>query len=277
MRAEGKTVLITGAARGVGWGIARAFGRAGAAVCITDINETELARAESDLRGDGSQVLVLPLDVADLAAFRATVAAVVRQWGRLDVLVHNAIYMPLITFAETLPETWWQQIQVGLGGLFNGTRAVWEVMQAQGGGHIMGVASGSSVRGYRRESIYCAIKHGQEGFIKALALEAAPSHIAVNSLGLGKPVKTTRITWDEFDALPAEVKAGWADPVNLGLGFVWLACQPTERFSGYRFDAGVIADTIAREGADFEFAPHKVTLYPEDFIARQTWYASYQD
>ena len=221
--------------------------------------------------------MALPLDVADLAAFQAAVATVVRQWGRLDVLVHNAIYMPLITFEETAPETWWRQIRVGLGGLFNATRAAWEVMKAQGGGHIMGVASGSSMRGYRRESTYCTIKHGQEGFMKALALEAAPHRIAINSLGPGKPVKATRITWAELDALPAAAKAGWADPSELGLGFVWLACQPPDRFSGYRFDAGTIADTIAREGADFEFEPHKVTLYPEEFVARQTWYANYQD
>ena len=113
--------------------------------------------------------------------------------------------------------------------------------------------------------------------MKALALEAAPYRIAINSLGPGKPVKPTRITWAELDALPAEAKAGWADPAELGAGFVWLACQPPERFSGYRFDAGIIADTLAREGADFEFEPHKVTLYPEDFVARQAWYANYQD
>jgi NAD(P)-dependent dehydrogenase (short-subunit alcohol dehydrogenase family) len=277
MRLDGKTILVTGAGRGLGWGIARAFGRAGASVCISDVNEPELARAAADLRGDDSRVLALPLDVADLAAFQATVAQVVQQWGRLDVLVHNAIYMPLITFEETSPEEWQRQIQVGLGGLFNATRAAWEVMKAQGGGHIMGVASGSSVRGYRRESAYCTIKHGQEGFMKALALEAAPYRIAINSLGPGKPVKPTRITWAELDALPPEVKAGWADPAELGRGFVWLACQPPERFSGYRFDAGVIADSIAREGSDFAFDPRKVTMYPEDFVARQAWYAGYKD
>lgn len=66
---EGKVALVTGAARGLGWGIARALGRHGARVCLTDINEEELVRAERDLRSDGTKVSVRTLDVADRAAW----------------------------------------------------------------------------------------------------------------------------------------------------------------------------------------------------------------
>ena len=132
-----------------------------------------MSRAEADLRADGSDVLALPLDVSDLAAFQATLQQVVEQWGRLDVLVHNAIYMPLIRFDATSPELWWQQLHVSLGGLFNSVHAAWPIMKQQGGGHIIGIASGSSVRGYKDEVTYCTAKHGQEGFVKALSLEAA--------------------------------------------------------------------------------------------------------
>jgi len=277
MLLKGKVALVTGAGRGFGWGIARALGLAGAAVCITDINAAELVRAEADLRRDGSQVWRLLLDVTDLAAFQEVVANVVARWGRLDVLVHNAIYMPLLPFEETSPDEWWRQLRVSLGGLYNGCRAVWDVMKAQGGGHIIGIASGSSLRGYKNEVAYCTGKHGQEGFVKALALEAAQYNIAINTMGPGKPIKPTRITWAELDAMPAEAKAAWADPVELGKAFVWLAAQPPNRFSGFRFDAGPIADTIAAEGYDFTFAPEKVTLYVDDFLARQEWYAHYRD
>jgi hypothetical protein len=75
--------------------------------------------------------------------------------------------------------------------------------------------------------------------------------------------------------MPAEEKVHWADPVQLGKGFVWLASQPPSRFSGLRFDAGVIADTVDREGYDFEFRPEKVTLYADDMIARREWRANY--
>ena len=277
MLLEGKVSLVTGAARGFGWGIARALGQAGAKVCISDINDQELARSASDLRNDGTEVLALHLDVSDLAAFRAVVEQVVDQWGRLDVVVHNAVYMPLIRFEDTSAGLWWKQMRISLGGMFNAVRASWDVMKAQGGGHVMGIASGSSVRGYKEEVTYCAGKHGQEGFVKSLALESGPYNIAVNTVGPGKPIKTTDVTWEQFDALPAEAKAGWADPVELGKAFVWLAAQPPSRFSGLRFDAGPLADTIEAEGYDFDFAPEKVTLYVDDFVARIEWQANYPD
>lgn len=277
MLLEGKVALVTGAARGFGWGIARALGQAGAKVCISDINDRELARSAADLQSDDTEVLSLHLDVSDLAEFRATVNEVIDRWGRLDVVVHNAVYMPLIRFEDTSSELWWRQLHISLGGMFNAVRASWDVMKAQGGGHVMGIASGSSVRGYKDEVTYCTGKHGQEGFVKSLALESAPYNIAVNTVGPGKPIKTTDVTWKQFDALPASTKAGWADPVDLGKAFVWLAAQPPSRFSGLRFDAGPVADTIAAEGYDFEFVPEKVTLYVDDFKARLEWQANYPD
>jgi 3-oxoacyl-[acyl-carrier protein] reductase len=272
-RLDGKVALVTGAARGLGWGIARALGRHGAKVCLTDINEAELARAERDLRLDGTTLLVRSLDVADRVAFQALVDEVAGQWGRLDVVVQNAVYMPLVRFDDMTPDVWQRQIAVSVGGLYNATYAAWDVMKRQGGGHIMGVASGSSLRGYVDEVAYCTGKHAQEGFMKALALEAAPYRIALNSIGPGAPIKTTRITWAELDAMPEEEKARWADPVELGDAWAWLATQPPERFSGLRFDARPVVNTIKAEGWDFAFAPEKVTLYVQDFVARQKWHA----
>jgi NAD(P)-dependent dehydrogenase (short-subunit alcohol dehydrogenase family) len=273
---DGKVALVTGAGRGFGWGIARALGLEGARVCISDITD-ELARSEADLQADGSEVMALHLDVSDLAAFHETVGRVVARWGRLDVVVQNAVYMPLIRFEDTAPELWWRQLQISLGGIFNATRASWEIMRAQGGGHIMGIASGSSVRGYKDEVTYCTGKHGQEGFVKALALESTVYNIAINTMGPGKPIKTTDVTWEQFDTMSEEQKAAWTDPVYLGKAFVWLASQPPSCFSGLRFDAGPLADTVAAEGYDFEFSPEKVTLYVDDFRARLNWQASYPD
>jgi NAD(P)-dependent dehydrogenase (short-subunit alcohol dehydrogenase family) len=277
MLLEGKVALVTGAGRGLGWGIARALGRAGAKVCASDIDPGELARAASDLEADGSVAWIQHLDVVDRNAFQEVVQAVVARWGRLDVLVHCAMYMPLIRFEQCSHDLWWRQFQINLGGFYNATRAVWEVMKAQGGGHLIGIASGSSFRGYKNEVAYCTGKHALEGFVKALALEVAPYHIALNTMGPGKKIKPTDVTWEELERMPEEKKADFADPVRLGQAFVWLACQPPSRFSGLRFDAGPIVDTIAVEGFDFEFAPEKVTRYPDDLVARLAWQASYPD
>lgn len=276
-RLQGKVALVTGAGRGLGWGIARALGRQGAKVCITDINGSELERARADLLADGSEVVARVLDVADRDAFEAVVARVAAAWEQVDIVVHSAIFMPLVRFDDMTPELWQRQLDVSLGGLYNATFAVWKRMKLQGGGHIIGVASGSSVRGYKDEVAYCTAKHAQEGFMKALALEAAPYRIALNSMGPGRTIKPTRITWRELDAMPETQKAGWADPVALGQAFAWLAAQDPARYSGLRFDAGPIVDTIAAEGFDFAFAPKKVTLYVDDFVARQQWQANYPE
>jgi 3-oxoacyl-[acyl-carrier protein] reductase len=267
--------LVTGAARGLGWGIARAFGLAGARVCVTDIDAEELQRCTRDLAADATEFLSFRSDVADLAECQRVAERIVARWGRLDVVVHNAIYMPLITFEATTPGEWSRQIGVGLGGLFNCTYAAWPQMKAQGGGHIIGIASGSSIRGYQEEIAYCTVKHGVEGFVKSLSLEARSHNIAINTIGPGARIKPTRVTWAEHDRAPAELRANWSDPVTLGKAWVWLAAQPPGRYSGYRFDAATLVETIAREGDDFEFAVDKVTRYPDDFRARQEWYGSY--
>lgn len=271
-KSRGKSVLVTGAARGLGWGIARAFGQHGANVCLTDINEHELERAESDMRDDGSSFIVRYLDTADIGSFQSAVDDVLARWQRMDVIVHNAIYMPLMRFDDLTQDEWQRQIDVGLGGMYNAARVAWEPMKAQGGGHIIGIASGSSLRGYVEEVVYCANKHGQEGFVKALALEAAPYHISINTVGPGATIKPTRITWDDHESIPPEEKSEWTDPVHLGQGFVWLATRTPGHYNGLRFDAAQIAHTIDKEGWDFELTPEKVTLYTDDFEFRRQWY-----
>jgi NAD(P)-dependent dehydrogenase (short-subunit alcohol dehydrogenase family) len=277
MPEQRRVALVTGAARGLGWGIARAFGRAGTRVAATDINEHELARCARDLAADGAEFQTYCSDAADLAQCSRVVKDVVDRWGRLDAVVHNAIYMPLLTFAATTPDGWARQLAVGIGGLFNCAYAAWHQMKAQGGGHMIGIASGSSIRGYREEIAYCTIKHGVEGFVKALSLEARAHNIALNTIGPGARIKPTRMTWAEYDRAPEALKATWADPVELGNAWVWLAAQPPGRFSGYRFDARPLVQTLAREGHDFEFAPEKVTLYPDEFRAREQWYREYAE
>ena len=149
-------------------------------------------------------------------------------------------------------------------------------MKRQGGGHIIGVASGSSVRGYRSEVAYCTGKHAIEGFVKALTLEAAPYAIAVNTIGPGETIKPTRITRAELEAIPAEERA--AGPIP------WRWGRPS---SGWRRSPPPLpaasASTPApgrhprRRGFDFAFAPEKATLYVDDFVTRQAWYANYSD
>ena len=270
---EGKVALVTGAGRGLGWGVAKALGLAGAKVCATDVNETEMEASFKGIESDGAQLLNLRLDVADPEMFNNVVQKVAGEWGKLDLLIHTAAVMPLISLEETSHEAWWGEINIHIGGLFNGTKAVWNIMKAQGGGHIMAVASGASFRGFTKEVAYCVGKHGQEGFAKALALEATPHNIAINTMSPGKRIKPTGVTLVEAERMPEEVTSSWADPAELGKAFVWLAGQPPSSFTGLSFDAGRVVDTIAAEGWDFEFAPEKVTPNPEEMKSRLQWQA----
>lgn len=276
MSLDKKTVIVTGAGRGFGWGIAVALARAGATVVVTDINAQDVERVVGEIADEGHAAVGLPLDVADAAAFDEVVRSAVDLPGQLHALVHCAIYMPLTPLEDLSSSEWQRQLDVGLGGMFNGTKVMLAPLRENGGGHIVGIASGSSVRGYHNEVAYCSIKHAQEGFVKAFSLEAAKYNIAVNTVGPGKPIKDTRITWSEFERLPAETRARWTDPRDLGAAFAWLLAQPPMRFTGLRFDAGPIMDTLAAEGSDFDPTVEKLTLYPDDFRVRQAWFNEYK-
>ncbi len=275
MRLDGKVALVTGAAQGFGWGIARALALAGAKVCATDVNTDELKYSRTRYEQDGSEFMLRRLDASSIEDFQHTVGEVVDRWGRLDVLVHAGVIMPLVKFEYTSFQSARRQLEISLGGIIYGTRAVWDVMKNQGGGHIIGIASGSSFRGYVDEVVYCAGKHGVEGFVKALAFEAAPYNIALNTIGPGKPIKPTGVGQSEVDRMADDEKASWTDPTDLGNAFVWLTNQPPSRYTGLRFDAGPIIDTIAAEGWDFDFSPEKVTPYADDVQARFHWQANY--
>jgi NAD(P)-dependent dehydrogenase (short-subunit alcohol dehydrogenase family) len=264
----GRVAFVTGGGRGFGAGIAQGFAQAGARVCVTDIDEGELALSHQEIAATGGEVLALKVDVADFAQMTAAVEQVVARWGRLDVLVSNAATMPLVPFAATTPELWNLILGVNLTGIFNGVRAAWPHLVRQGGGHCIAIASGASVRGFVNEVAYCAAKHGLEGFTKALAMEAEPYNIAVNTMGPGKRIKPTSVTRAQAEALDPTERAAWVDPLTLAPAFVWLASQPPQRFTGLRFDAGPLADTIAAEGFDFAFSPEKVTIYPDDLAER---------
>ena len=263
-----KVLVITGAGRGLGWGLGRGLAKAGAHLCLVDVNEAELSQTVADIKSDGYEALSFVADVRDFAAMTQVVDQVVKRWGRLDAMISNAAIMPLVPFDDMSPKVWQEILDVNLTGVYNGVRAAWEPMKQQGGGHCIAIASGASVRGFVNEVAYCAAKHALEGFTKALAMEAKAYNIALNTMGPGKRIKPTSITRAEAAQMSAAVQGEWVDPIELAPAFTWLISQPPTRFTGLRFDAGPIVDTITAEGIDFAFAPEKVTLYVSDFIER---------
>ena len=151
-----KTVMITGASRGIGAAAARAFAAAGANVAL-------LARgtgAIADLAGEiGPRALAIPCDVANWTEMARAVQATVDAFGSLDVLVGNAgIIEPIGPLAEVDPEGWSTVIDVNVKGVFHGLRAVLPLMQAQGSGTVITISSGAAHRPLPGWSAYCTSK-----------------------------------------------------------------------------------------------------------------------
>lgn len=176
----GKTVLITGASRGIGAAAARAFARAGAKLGLAG-RRIEAIRPVADETG----ATVLPCDVADFAQVQGAVQAMVEAHGRLDILVNNAgVIEPIAPMAEVDPADWTRQIAINLNGVFHGFRAALPVMLAQGGGTILTIGSGAAYNPLEGWSGYCASKAGAMMLTRAAHLESGGT-VRVLSLSPG--------------------------------------------------------------------------------------------
>lgn len=177
---RGKVVLITGASRGIGAATARRFAALGAKLGLAGRPSAALEAVTKETGGT-----LIPCDVAVAAEVAAAVAAMVRAHGRLDVLINNAgMIEPIALLAEADPDTWGQQIDVNLKGVFHGLRAALPVMLAQGGGTILTVGSGAAYNALEGWSGYCASKAGAIMLTKAAHLEAGDT-VRVLSLSPG--------------------------------------------------------------------------------------------
>lgn len=188
LRPGPRTVLITGAASGIGAAIAEAFAGEGARLALAD-RDTDKLEALRD-RLTGAAVITLhTVDVADADQVRDTVEDVVHQHGAVDVLVNSAGILTEVPLAEMDPATWDETIAVDLRGVFLCCRYALPHMIEQGGGRIVNIASQLGQKGGEGLTHYSAAKAGVIGFTKALAREAAPHNVLVNAIAPG-PVET---------------------------------------------------------------------------------------
>jgi NAD(P)-dependent dehydrogenase (short-subunit alcohol dehydrogenase family) len=196
VRLSGKTVIVTGAARGVGRACAVRFAGQGADLVLLDVaadlpgvpyrlgTPGQLAYTERLCRDQGAAVLTLRADVRDEHAVGAAVDDAYARFGRVDVLVNNAgIAAPSGRATHEITEAEWQlMIDVDLSGAWRMTRAVGAAMTAQRSGSIVNVASTAGLVGYRHFAGYVAAKHGVVGLTRASALDYAPLKVRVNAL-----------------------------------------------------------------------------------------------
>lgn len=183
MDMSGKTVMITGASRGIGAAAAHVFAAAGANVAL-------LARSEqgiSDIAHEiGSKAIAIACDVSRYDAVEAAVATCVDTFGGVDVLINNAgVIDPISHLSEADPQDWGTLIDINLKGVFYGMRAVMPVMQAAGGGSILTVSSGAAHGPIEAWSAYCASKAGAAMLTRSIDMEAADKGIRAIGLSPG--------------------------------------------------------------------------------------------
>lgn len=175
----GKVAIVTGAASGIGTGIARRLAAEGAKVVIADLNEDAANATAQELGGDAMGVAV---DVADRSTVDAMTQAVVHRYGVIDILINNAGWDKIGPFLEQDPAVWERIININLVGVLNCSQAVALQMKDQGHGTIVNVGSDAARVGSSGEAVYSAAKGGIVAFTKTLARETARYGLTANAV-----------------------------------------------------------------------------------------------
>ncbi len=199
---KGKTVLITGASRGIGAEAARAFAAEGANVVLLARSRGSLEALAGEI---GERALALAGDVSRHEDMEAAVARAVERFGGLDVLVNNAgVIEPIAHMAEADPMAWGQVIDINLKGVFFGMRAALPVMLKAGSGTILTVSSGAAHGPVEAWSHYCASKAGAAMLTRCLDKEYREA--GIRAMGLSPGTVATR--------MQREIKASGINPVS---------------------------------------------------------------
>jgi NAD(P)-dependent dehydrogenase (short-subunit alcohol dehydrogenase family) len=181
--------VVTGAASGIGHGIALGFAREGAQVAVLDINSEGAAKTAADIQAAGGKAKAFVLDVTDRNACRAIAAKVASEVGAVSILVNNAGINRRNAFtaeADAVIKDWQDIMAINLNGVFNVTHAFVGALRASKG-RIVNIASIQSFMHVRTPNspAYTTSKHGVLGFTRALAAELGKDGVRVNAIGPG--------------------------------------------------------------------------------------------
>jgi 3-oxoacyl-[acyl-carrier protein] reductase len=236
---NGRTAIVTGGAKGIGYAIAERLLRSGATVTVWDIDADRLGQAATTLDNSGP-VATDVVDVTDADAVAAATARALAAMGKIDILVNNAGAVGAIAPVWEQPlENWQRMLNLNLTGPFLCCREVVPAMLEAGYGRIVNIASNAGKVGIRNNSPYAAAKAGVVSLTKSLAKDAAKSGVLVNCITPGGA------NTELFDDLDEEYRQTIADGMELGRLLepeevaamaAWLASEDCSFSTGAAFD-----------------------------------------
>lgn len=243
-RLEHKVCIVTGAARGIGRAVARAFAAEGAIVYGADVVADELELEMKALRDQGWWATAISINLMQPGDIQALVDRVITDQARVDVLVNVAGVIEIKHLEETTLEDWDTILNINLRAPFLTCKAVAPVMKRQRSGSIMNVSSRAGVMGFADEIAYCASKWGLEGLSRSIALDLEPFGIAVNTITPGTPTHTSMSekTYSE------ETRKIWRDPAEISPAFVHLALQTPQGIHNQYVNAWELSQQLRAEG-----------------------------
>jgi meso-butanediol dehydrogenase/(S,S)-butanediol dehydrogenase/diacetyl reductase len=253
MRLDGKVTIITGAASGIGLATAELFMREGAHVVIADRDQAAAEKAAAALKAKGKgRCVAMACNVAKTPDVEALFAAVIKEFGRIDVLVNNAGYGIAGTVSETSDEDWDALMNVNVRGVFLCCKHAIKAMKKSGGGVIVNVASVVAAVGIRNRAAYVASKGAVAALTRSIALDYVGDHIRCNAIAPGTietPYYTEILARAED---PVAIKKGLearqpmgrlGTPDEIASGILFLSCDESRFATGsiLTLDGGMTA------------------------------------
>ncbi len=210
---QGKNVIITGASRGIGRGIAKTFAEHGANVAFTySSSEGPAVELEKELKAAGVEAKAYKSNAASFDEAESLVSSVLEDFGGIDVLINNAGITKDNLLMRMGEEDFDTVIEVNLKSVFNMTKAVQRTMLKQRHGSIINMSSVVGVKGNAGQTNYAASKAGMIGFTKSVALELGSRNIRCNAIAPGF------IETEMTDKLDEKTVQGWRDAIPLKRG-----------------------------------------------------------
>ncbi|MFE4108847.1 MULTISPECIES: SDR family oxidoreductase [Kosakonia] len=210
-----KVILITGASSGIGEGIARELGNAGAKVLLGARRLERIEAIAAEIRSAGGIAEARELDVTRRQSMTGFVQAALDQWGRVDVLINNAGIMPLSPLAAGKQDEWERIIDVNIKGVLWGIGAVLPVMEAQGFGQIINIGSIGALSVVPTAAVYCASKFAVRAISDGLRQESPNIRVTCVNPGVVESELASTITHPETRAAMDEYRAVALKPADI--------------------------------------------------------------